>query len=90
MHAVYKYTLPLTDADAVLRMPPGARLLSVQCQGGALCLWALVNTYAERSHERTFRVHGTGHPVPDVDRLEYVGTAMMHNGALVWHVFEVK
>jgi hypothetical protein len=29
-----------------------------------------------------------GHPVPDANRLDYIGTFQLHEGALVFHVFE--
>lgn len=37
--------------------------------------------------ERTFRVFGTGHPLPD-DAAKHVGTAVTPSGQLVWHLFE--
>jgi hypothetical protein len=38
--------------------------------------------------KREFTVVGTGHPYPD--HWKHVGTALTADGALVWHLIEVK
>lgn len=66
-----------------------AKILSVEHRDGtldAVDMWALVDCDAE-AELRTFCVFGTGHPVPDSE-LDYIGTAQVHNGQLVFHVFE--
>jgi hypothetical protein len=86
-HRIFKYELEVTDEQQIL-LPEHARILSVQVQNGRLCLWALVNDGALTNRRRTFRVVGTGHPVPDNEYLAFLGTVQMHGGALVFHVFE--
>ena len=85
-YTIYKYTLTVTDEQRV-SMPEGAVVLSVQEQHGELCFWARVDLNAPLKY-RKFRVIGTGHPIPDAKHLHYLGTAQMHGGKLVWHVFE--
>jgi hypothetical protein len=86
MNAIFKYRMMITDTQKVL-MPKGAKILTVQIQHGVPCLWALVNQPAP-DVEREFRVIGTGHPIPDAEALEYIGTIQVHEGGLVFHVFE--
>lgn len=88
MKTIYKYTLDANNT--VLEMPMGAKVLSVASQGDDLCLWAKVDT-EDPIEQRTFEVYGTGHPMPDDDEhLQFLGTALMHGGSLVWHVFQNK
>lgn len=69
-------------------MPIGAEILSVQRQGDAVQMWALVDPKAE-GEPRTFQSFGTGHPVPD-DILKHLGTVQFDGGELIFHVFEVQ
>ena len=88
MATIYKYPVPVYDYVRV-RMPVGARILTVQVQNGTPCIWALVNADPfALSEDRVFRLFGTGHNVPDGDALTYVGTYQMNSGALVFHLFE--
>lgn len=82
---VFKYKLPAIDTTVQVELPEGAKVLHVADQGGSPHLWALVNPDAP-TETHYFRVAATG---ADVAReLEYVGTAVCFNGALLWHVFE--
>lgn len=88
--AVWKVPLLVTGRQTVA-LPAGARILTVQTQGvpylsEQLCLWAVVDTGATLT-TRTIEVFGTGHPIEEAER-EYIGTAQMNDGGLVWHVFE--
>ena len=84
---IWKWTLDVIDLQYV-QMPRGAKVLSVQMQGGAPQLWALVDE-KETQEPRAFTTYGTGHPLPEVlDYGRFVGTYQVHNGELVFHVFE--
>lgn len=83
---VFKYPLEITD-EQVVEMPEGAKIISVQTQNNQVCLWAIVTPHNQLI-KRGIRIYGTGHPI-DRENLEYIGTAIMENGNLVWHVFEV-
>lgn len=85
MKSVWKFELhPYTS----VRMPVGATPLYVGAQGDAICLWAKVET--EGPWEvRSFVIVGTGHELPEHTG-KYLGTAMLSNGALVFHVFDTK
>jgi hypothetical protein len=85
---VWKYAVPIGDAFE-LRMPRGARCLTVQVQGAGLCLWALVDPSAPLETRR-FLFRGTGHEIDyGYAELVWVGTFQLEGGALVFHVFEV-
>lgn len=85
---IWKFELEVNDKQFI-RMPKEAELLSVQSQNEKPCLWALVNPNTA-TEERCFEVFGTGHTVHcdmGIDR-KYIGTFQLHNGGLVFHLFE--
>ena len=84
---VFKYPIPIDDVVAVA-MPVGSEVLSVGWQPGDphhIQLWARVDTTQPKG-EMWFRVVGTGHPNATGT---YVGTVLLHEGALVFHVFRL-
>ncbi len=81
---IWKYPFEVTNSFLV-EMPTGARILSVQVQGGQPCMWALVAP-GFPSEGRRFNVYGTGHPIRK-DPGEFVGTFQLSDGALVFHLF---
>lgn len=88
MKKIYKYPIEIQDEQVVL-LPTGAKILTVQTQGGKAFLWAMVNPTMPNDMAVTIRIFGTGHTIQDADRLEYIGTIQMCGGALVFHVFKV-
>jgi hypothetical protein len=86
MRTVYKFTLAVVD-ESVVPMPQGSELLTVQCQGGQPCLWALVET-DRASVKRKIAIRGTGHQCDELVLGQYVDTFQLHGGALVFHVFD--
>lgn len=83
MLVIYKWQLTVSRHQEVV-MQRGARILTVQNQGGMLCLWAIVNPEAP-TESRYFSVFGTGHPHESFPQ-NYIGTCQQ--GQYVWHVFE--
>lgn len=82
---IWKFPLEISDTIR-LDMPLGAEVLSVQMQDGTPTLWALVEP-AMPLTAYSFRVFGTGHPVPNGAGLDvFVGTLQM--GPLVFHMFK--
>lgn len=98
MKTIYKYPLKVTDFQEI-ELPEGAEILSVQTQilGSGkrlfvsdrqeLCLWAMVDP-DNPLVPRRIRIFGTGNPMEYEHELKFIGTCQMHNGALIWHVFE--
>jgi hypothetical protein len=87
--AVWKYELSPAKKRNTIEMPIGARVLTVQMQGDAVCIWAMVDPNAAKAR-RTFYIFGTGHEIDEPDELQYVGTFQPNEGGspLVFHVFE--
>ncbi len=91
---IYKYSL--NPYRTVLKMPRGAKVLTVQAKmesvclytkKEAVCIWALVDE-KEPDEARSFHCFGTGDKIPDYLPLVYVGTVLMDGGDFVQHVFD--
>lgn len=82
---VLKFAFRIED-DVKIQMPVGARILHANVQHGVPCVWAL-GDLAGPYCERHLQIVGTGNPLP-AELGQYVGTFMMYDGALVWHVFD--
>lgn len=86
MTQVWKFVV--TDDVHGVAMPKGAKILTAHEQDGNICLWAEVQPNNE-SEFRYFEIFGTGHEMSAKDR-QYIGTAFLMGGRLVFHVYEVK
>ena len=94
---VHKFPIPFASLDAnnrvVINLPSSAEILSVQMQRDNLCIWSLVDDSRPAIYHRVIEVVGTGHPLSVVREgygHHFLGTVQMENGALIFHVFEVK
>ena len=85
MLTIWKY--PLSGLDTTCRIPSGGRVLSAHVQGGTICIWVLVDDTIEARETRRFCIFGTGLPVYS-GPMNFIGTALLHDEKLVWHVFE--
>jgi hypothetical protein len=86
---IWKFELETTD-NQTIEMPVNAKILTVQTQNKVPCLWALIDP-RESKEKRFFEVFGTGQEVLDdygVNK-NYLGTYQLHDGCLVFHVFEL-
>lgn len=79
---IWKFSVP---PDGVIEMPHDAQLLSVQMQGGAPVLWAIVDPDATPTTQRVHIV-GTGHDLSD-DIGAFIDTFQVPDMGLVFHVF---
>lgn len=89
MKSIWKYGL-MPDSVQQVRMPHGAKILSVQTQKEEVCLWAEVDTDTELKETRFIECFGTGQPMVEgmgVERV-YIGTVQTMGGELVWHFYE--
>ena len=84
MLTIWKYELKTTGRQ-VVEMPADPQILSVAVQNGIPCLWAMVDSERPRQG-RVIRIHGTGQRLAVIH--EFIGTFMLHDGALVFHVFD--
>ena len=90
---IFKYALDITDTQYV-RMPGRSQVLSVAEQNGNLCLWAQVDC-DDGWVNRIIEIIGTGNPIsmagltPEGQwERKFIGTVVMREVSLVWHVFE--
>ena len=84
MSVVWKYPLRAVELQEI-RMPRGAKVLHVAAPRGEPHLWALVDSKAPMEDE-PFVVLATGSEF-DATELEHVGTFLLNDGVLVFHVF---
>lgn len=80
---VWKFEI--ADPETPPLMPYGAHVLSVGVQYDKVCVWALVNPLEPVEAHRLVIVP-TGETVPGRGR--FLGTVMLHGGALVFHVWD--
>ena len=85
-NTIYKYPLKVTDVNR-LELPKGAIILCIQLQKGTPCLWAQVDANENEKEVRIIETIGTGNPMKESPR-SYIGTYQLHEGMLVFHVFE--
>jgi len=87
MKTIWKFEVEITDEPRV-QIPSGAQILHVEpASAGSLNIWALVDT-SQPTEWRRLRIVGTGHPIPDADELDHVGTVSA--APFVWHLFSEK
>jgi hypothetical protein len=87
MKTIYKYVLPVED-EVRISMPAFAEVLSVGAQKEQVCVWVLVDTIMPSLH-KTFRIAGTGHPIEEPEKWSFIGTVLLYEGALVFHIFQL-
>lgn len=87
------WKFPLNFGNTTVSMPCHAQILSTHVQRDTVCIWALIDEDSiEKTEERYFVIHGTGHSFDLLADWEpkFIGTVLMDDGQLVWHVFEIS
>ena len=88
MRTVHKFPIP-GPGRFCISMPVGAVVLCCKLQRQKPHVWAEVEDTAPLI-EHTFFCAGTGHLLPPRQALtRYVGTVLMYDGDLVWHLYEM-
>lgn len=85
MLTVWKTVLKPEDEQDV-ELPKGAEILCAREQSDAICIWYRCDPDA-RKQKRKIAICGTGHPAPGHGR--FLGSASLHGGRLMFHVFEL-
>lgn len=84
MSQVYKYEVPFVVAELVsVRMPRGAKVLTLQVQSSKLMCWAIVNPDAPLARH-DFLCVGTGNGEPSG-----VYVATIQKETCEWHFFDL-
>jgi len=90
MKTIFKYELKgICHKNLVepISMPHDAIYIHVGAQGDSMFIWAEVDTESSLI-EHNFEVFGTGSEMhQDMGVRQYVGSLMMNDGALVFHVY---
>lgn len=89
---VHKISVPVNDKAVPFDLPQDARIIHVGCQSPDarwVSVWYEVQLpiRSDAMVTRHFQVFGTGHVVPA--GCFYIGTAIVPNKSIVWHVYEV-
>ena len=82
---IWKAVLQPTDAQQI-EVPAGAELLCAREQFEQICVWFRCDPTAPKER-RDIAIVGTGHAAPGNEG-RYLGTASLHGGSLILHVFE--
>lgn len=82
MKKIFKYQLD--GLHAILEMPLGSEILTVQGQGNNIVLWALVDT-SKALEKREFNIYLTGEILDNLSG-KYIGTVQID---LVYHIYEI-
>lgn len=85
MKVIWKSILD-PQAQQSITVPDGAEMLCVMEQFDQICIWYRCDPNAPKV-ARFMAIVGTGHPAPDG---EYIGSASLSGGQLIFHVFEVE
>lgn len=86
MRTIHKARLEVTDSQTLM-LPAEAKLLTVQVQHGAPCLWYECES-TNPPDPRVILTFGTGHEIPADLNLAYLGTYQVSGGQLIFHAFE--
>lgn len=95
MRTVYKYRLEATEVQTLkihgLKETDSfnEQFLKVDSQKDEAYIWCMVDT-DEDEKEVTVRVVATGEPMPTISKDNYLGSFMVYNDTLVFHVFLEK
>jgi hypothetical protein len=84
MRTIHKQLLQLTDVQYV-KIPKGSTILTVREQYDAVCMWYSCDTEG-RNEIKTIYIIKTGQHLPD-EAETYLGTAVLHSGKLVFHIY---
>jgi hypothetical protein len=86
MSTIWKYEIG--TGFTCIPMPKDARFLSVHSQHGQPVVWMIVEPSAP-TELRYFTSFPTGGELPDeFKKAPFLGTFMLHDGRLVFHLFE--
>lgn len=80
---IWKSVLKVLDVQEI-NVPVGAEMLCAREQFEHICVWYRCDPSANLE-PRKIAIIGTGHPAPADGR--YLGTAALHGGQLMFHVF---
>lgn len=86
---IFKFELPMAVSHrTTVKMPAGAKILTIQTQRNHPMIWAEVDPNSEYE-SRKFLIMNTGGEIPDGE-FKYIATFQVDEGSLVFHVYEER
>lgn len=86
MKTIYKHPLQITDKQTI-KIAKGSIILSTAIQRGQFCIWYACDT-RNKLEEISIYIFGTGHKIENDFDGKFIGTVLMSEDDLVWHVFQ--
>ena len=89
---IHKQILDFVNNDVCsIRLPMDAEVLCCQMQyNNTLCIWyKWSGAHNTKTVTRVFQIVGTGHNFSDNNKMQYISTVQIDNGAFIFHVFEI-
>lgn len=88
---IHKYTIDDKFGSDPLDMRSGAKIIKVDRQHQNACIWAIVDPNAKMI-DRKYLIKGTGSNIDDIDpdKFDHIGTVLIQNDTLVWHIWLEK
>jgi len=83
--SIWKFPVETTDNQEI-RMPAGAKILSIQTQSNSPCICAEVDTNAPKE-SRFIDIYSTKDTLPN-NPGQYLGTYQLNDGMSIFHVYE--
>lgn len=87
---IYKYQLgsvPIAGRYEI-KMPKGAKVLTVENQNEKIVVYAIVDMYEKKQKRHIFYAYSTGQPI--IPKGKFLGTFMFYDGINVKHIFHHK
>jgi hypothetical protein len=88
MRVIHKYLVPVQSAFD-LKLPVDAEILHFAAQHEIPYIWVSVPSPVGEEENRRFRLLATGEQFDSRDIVKHLGTIMVRDGSLVFHLFEI-
>lgn len=85
METIYKYGI---STETELELPTGSEILHVEEQYGLPYIWVFHDTDKQKI-KRKFKVFATGEEFPSDLTFKFIGTFLLRNRGLVFHLYEI-
>lgn len=89
MKVIYKYNIMIDDEFTIQKLPVDYKVVAVALQNGRPMMWIEHQdpNSATSFADVKFHIFGTGQYFEPEWGQEHLGTLIMHEGRLVWHIY---
>lgn len=85
MKTIHKYKIEIVT-EQVIELPWFHRILCIKLQNGTPYIWVEVDDDTHKTKVK-FHLFGTGHVMPDTSSMNYIGTILLDEDRLVYHLY---